>query len=54
MCGSPDRPPVDEDGTGAADALATAGLRPGDVELVAQDPEEAPVRLAGNLRGDAR
>ena len=46
---APDRPPVDEDSTGPADALAAAGLRPGDVELVAQDPEQAPVRLTGNV-----
>ena len=49
---APDRLPVDEDGARAADALAAAGLRPGDVELLAQDTEEAPVRLTRNVRGD--
>ena len=44
---------VDEDGAGATDALAAARLRPGDVELVAEDLEEAPVRLAGNLGGSS-
>ena len=45
--------PVDEDCAGATDALATAGLRTGDVELVAQDPEEGPLRLTRNRSGGA-
>jgi hypothetical protein len=49
---APERLAVDEHRAGAADALAAARLRTGDVEVVAQDLEEASVRVARDLPRD--
>jgi hypothetical protein len=44
---------VDEHGAGAALSFAAAVLRSGEVELVAQDAKQGPLRVGVNLKDGA-